>query len=117
MSIALLAIGTTMLAGCKASYEVNVRNRTDQPITAQIRSGSPTGTSKDLKSRRIAPGDRAWLGPAKTGPLKNVFIQVDFEGNTSVPATLRLGKGQTAVNVERSDEGSQGTIRLEAMQP
>lgn len=111
------AIVITCLLGCKASYEVNVRNQADQPIVAQIRSGSPRGASKDLKSQRIGPGDRAWLGPAKAGALKHVFLSVDFEGNEEAPATLKLKRGQTAVNVIRNDQGSHGTVRLEEIRP
>ena len=101
------------MSGCASQYEVNVRNQTDQPITAEIRRGSMQGASKDLKVQRIGPGDRAWLGPAKAGWLKNVFLRVDFAGNVGMPANLRLRKGTTAVNVTRADQGAQGTIELE----
>jgi len=106
-----------VLAGCKSQYEVNVRNQADQPVTAEIRAGSISGTSKVLKVQRIGPGDRAWLGPAKAGWLKTVFLRVDFAGNVEAPATMKLRKGTTAVNVSRADEGAQGSLQLEAVRP
>jgi hypothetical protein len=114
---ASVLLAGVLLTGCTATYEVNVRNQADQPVTAEIRAGRPAGASTILKSRRIAPGDRAWLGPAKAGSLKTVFLTVDFEGNTQTPVVLTLKGGTTAVNVERAEQGARGTIVLEEVRP
>jgi hypothetical protein len=110
-------VSALVLTGCASTYEVNVRNQADQPVTAEIREGKPKGASKVLKSRRIPPGDRAWLGPARSGGFKTVFLTVDFEGNVETPVVLKLKGGTTAVNVERADEGARGRVLLEEVRP
>jgi hypothetical protein len=117
-AVGLGALATVLIAGgCTSTYEVNVRNQADQPITAEIRAGKSSGASELLKSRRIPPGDRAWLGPARAGTLKTVFLTVDFEGNVETPVVLKLKGGTTAVNVDRADEGARGTVVLEEVRP
>ncbi len=113
----VVAAACLALTGCKASYEVNVRNDADQPITAEMRQGSPKGRNETLIRERIGPGDRATLGPQRVGAFKNVFLAVDFEGNTDLPATTKLRKGLSAVNVNRADDGSRGTVTLETKRP
>jgi len=113
----VLVAAAVLLSGCTASYEVNVRNRIDQPITAEMRTGNPKGQSEVVVRERIGPGDRKRVGPVRLGSLERVFLSVDFEGNTGLPATTKVNRGQSAVNVYRRDEGSRGTIGLERIRP
>ena len=117
LRVSLTCASVGLLAGCKASYEVNVRNQSDQPITAEMRVGSEKGRSEVLIRERVAPSDRATLGPERVGGLKRVFLSVDFQGNVDLAETTRLRRGMSAVNVRRADEGAQGTIELEVSRP
>ena len=115
--LTLLAACVVILSGCKATYEVSVRNNADQPVTAQIRTGNPKGNSKLLESSRVGPGDRDTLLAERVSGLKKVFVSVDFEGNAGVAQTAKLKRGITAVVVSRTDEGAQGEISLELIRP
>lgn len=110
--VALPLAACASLPGCKSSYEVDVRNLTDQPVTVTLQRSWDRG-SMAMRQERIAPADRAGLGPVEVDRGTRVWVQVDFEGNVGYPGVLDLSRGLTVVNVRRVDEGSQGRIRLE----
>jgi hypothetical protein len=110
---AALLVLPLVLVGCRAGYEVQVRNMTDQPVTARLYTpGSVTGTPYTLRTGRAGPGDRTALA-ANVDYNERVVLEVDFLGNIGYPATLDLDRGLTIVNVRRSDSGAQGRIVLE----
>lgn len=106
--VSLLAV----LSGCRAGYDVEVRNLADQPITARLVTGHVDGAGFTLRESFIGPGDNASLF-VQRDENETVSLSVDFAGNVGQPATLGLAKGKTTVIVRRADEGSRGRIRLE----
>lgn len=100
------------LVGCRAGYEVEVRNLTDQPVTARLASPHRDGTTYQRATKRAGPGDRAALA-TQVDFRERVLLEVDFAGNIGYPATLDLDRGKTIVNVRRTDEGARGRIMLE----
>jgi hypothetical protein len=102
-------------AGCRAGYEVDLRNMADQPVTAKLVTQHADGAGSTLRQTRIGPGDRGSVFVQTEGG-ERVALEVDFAGNVGYPATLDLVKGKTVVNVVRIDEGSKGRIRLEEVQ-
>jgi hypothetical protein len=109
------AVMTLPLAvlGCRAGYDVEVRNLTDQPVTARLYTvGSMTGSPYYRETRRAGPGDRASL-QTTVDYNERVQLEVDFAGNVGYPAMLDLSRGRTIVNVRRTDEGARGRIALE----
>lgn len=104
-------------AGCQNSYSVDLRNQTDQPITAELIWPQNQRVHPSLRTVRIGPGDRDSLGTVWAPRKKTVTLDVDFEGNIGHPAELPLAPGRTVVNVVRVDEGAKGRIRLEEVAP
>jgi hypothetical protein len=111
---AAIALFPLALAGCRSGYDVNVRNLTDQPVTANLNVPFGDGAPRTLSSRYIGPGDRQNLF-VQTDYKVPVTLAVDFAGNVGYPATLDLTRGQTVVNVRRSEPGPQGRLQLEAI--
>jgi hypothetical protein len=110
--VALLSIPLA-LAGCRTAYDVQVRNMTDQPVTARLYTlGSTSGKPYELRTGRAGPGDRTSLATS-VDFRERVHLEVDFAGNIGHPATLDLDRGRTIVNVRRADEGARGRITLE----
>jgi hypothetical protein len=101
-----------LLAGCRSGYDVDVRNLTDQPITAKLTAPHTDGAPMTLAERYVGPGDRGHLFK-QTDSGARVSLAVDFAGNVGYPAMLDLGKGQTIVNVRRAETGPQGRLQLE----
>jgi hypothetical protein len=100
------------LLGCRAGYEVDVRNMTDQPLNLRLNTPHTDGAPHARSVGRVGPGDRTRLF-TQTYAKERVWLEADFEGNLGYPATLDLSPGLTAVNVRRIDEGSKGRIRME----
>jgi len=115
--VAILAIAA--LAGCSgtgasagpATYEVDVRNRTDQPIVAQI-VAPLDGAPHVLRESRLGPGDRAQL-LVQVNSSHRVGVRADFAGNAAYPAVMDVYPGLTVVNVSRTEQGATGQIHLE----
>jgi hypothetical protein len=110
--LAIAALLPLSLLGCRAGYDVEVRNLTDQPVTARLQSMHADGTPRSLATRRAGPGDRATMF-TQVGGTERIALEVDFAGNIAYPATIDLSRGKTIVNVRRSDEGPRGRITLE----
>lgn len=103
-----------LLGGC-TTYMADVRNKTPQPLVAELVCSNPSKPSKALLARqRIAPGDRAGLLRNDLPHDWHVFLQVDTEGNPGTPAKLNLGPGTTVINVTQEGEGQNGALKLEA---
>lgn len=112
-ALALLALAPlAALTGCRAGYEVDVRNLTDQPVSLRLATGHTDGAPLTLRTDRLGPGDRGSMF-VQTDAGANVILEADFQGNVGHPATIDLAPGKTVVNVVRPDEGSRGTLRLE----
>ena len=112
-ALALVPLAScTTLPGCKSTYEVDVRNLADQPVSVRVQR-TLAGSTVTLKDSRIAPGDRAILGPVEVDYGTHVWVNADFEGNIGYPGMLDLSQGLTVVNIRRPDEGAKGRIRLE----
>src|SRR3954469_8165220 len=92
-----------VLAGCRSGYDVNVRNLTDQPVTARLNAPFGDGGPRTLGSRYVGPGDRQSLF-VQTDYKVPVTLSVDFAGNVGYPATLDLSRGETVVNVRRAEQ-------------
>jgi hypothetical protein len=103
-----------VLVGCRAGYEVDVRNLTDQPITARLTVPHTDGAPQTLQEHYVGIGDRKTMFTQQDAS-KPVALSVDFQGNVGYPAVLDLSRGQTIVNVRRSDEGGRGRIQIEAV--
>jgi hypothetical protein len=110
---ALMAV-PLVLVGCRAGYDVDVRNLTDQPITAKLTAGHTDGAPLVLREKYIGIGDRTSLFVQRDANVP-VALVVDFQGNIGHPATVDLSKGSTVVNVRRADEGSRGRLQLEVI--
>lgn len=110
---ALLAI-PVVLVGCRAGYDVDVRNLTDQPITAKLTASHTDGAPLVLREKYVGVGDRENLFIQRDSNSP-VALSVDFQGNVGYPAVADLSKGATIVNVRRSDEGGRGRIQLEVV--
>jgi len=101
-----------VIVGCRAGYDVDLRNLTDQPVQASLVSGHTDGAPMTLKQLRLGPGNRGNMF-VQTDSNQHVSVSVDFAGNVGYPATLDLSQGKTVVNVTRVDEGAKGRLRLE----
>jgi hypothetical protein len=112
--LALLAALPMALVGCRAGYDVDIRNLTDQPITAKLSVPHTDGAPQTLQERFIGVGNREHLFVQRDAG-ERVSLVVDFRGNVGYPATLDLSRGATVVNVRRSDEGATGRLTLEAL--
>jgi hypothetical protein len=106
-----------LLGGCAKSYSIDVRNLTDQPVTARVTGHKPLQPTRVLKDARLAPGDRVRIGPGHADSQTLVRLEVDFEGNIGPPRSLDLAPGRTIVNVHRTEEGARGGIRLQQVHP
>jgi hypothetical protein len=108
----VLALVPLTLLGCRAAYDVEVRNLTDQPLVTRLQSMHRDGAPRSIASGRAGPGDRATMFK-QVGGTERIVLEVDFAGNIAYPATLDLSRGKTIVNVRRGDEGARGRITLE----
>jgi hypothetical protein len=99
----LLAL-SGFVVGCRAGYDVDVRNLTDQPITAKLTTPHTDGAPFVLTKRYVGVGDKGSLFIQREASEK-VALTVDFEGNPGYPATVDLSQGATIVNVRRADPG------------
>lgn len=107
-----MAGASALLAGCRSGYDLDVRNLTDQPITAKFNVPFPDGAPKTVTERYVGPGDHQHMF-VQTDYFVRVSLVVDFAGNIGYPATLDLRRGTTIVNVRRADPGTQGRLQLE----
>jgi hypothetical protein len=112
IGVAALFALPALLVGCRSGYEVDIRNLTDQPVSARIVTPFGDGANTTLAQKRLGPGDRGSLF-RQTDSNQRVALEVDFAGNVGFPATIDLSPGKTVVNVRRTDEGTHGHVRLE----
>ena len=106
-----LFLGLT-LAGCRSAYDVTVRNLTDQPVTAKLDVPFGDGAPQHVTQRYLGPGQRGNLF-VQTDYNVHVSLSVDSASNVGYPATLDLTRGQTVVNVLKSD--APGRLQLETV--
>lgn len=108
-SVAVVALG--LLAGCQADYGADLHNRTSTPVFAQlmVKAHGKDGAATLGASRRLGPGDRAFVGPVRASDRAGaVFLSVDSLPNATRPASLDLAPGTSFLDVI-DDSGS---IRL-----
>lgn len=115
VGVALLSLA---LGACRSGYSVDVRNLTDQPVTARLDVPHTDGAPLTKTTRYIGPGDRGSLF-VQTDYGVHATLSVDFAGNTGYPATLDLTRGREVVNVRRAEPASptQGRLQLEVLPP
>src|SRR5688572_759040 len=89
---ALILAAPLALVGCRAGYEVTVRNLADQPVTIRLNTPHTDGAPASLATGRLGPGNRTTLF-TQTSANERVWLEADFEGNTGYPAILDLSKG------------------------
>lgn len=111
-AIALVAAFLS-LSGCARSYTVDLRNLTDQPITATLAVREPGVTQPRVVRAYVGPLDRRQISRPQASSASAATLLVDFQGNVGEPAELPLVPGLSVVNVHRVDDGSTGRIRLE----
>jgi hypothetical protein len=115
MRAALLAscvVAPAVLLGCRAGYDVDVRNLTDEPVTARLQMRHTDGAPQVLRERYIGIGDTERLFVQRDS-REPVSLAVDAKGDTS-PAVLDLSRGATSVTVRRNSEPGKGRLMLEA---
>ena len=100
------------LLGCRAGYDVDVRNLTDEPVTARLQIPHTDGAPKVLGEKYIGIGDTERLFIQRDS-REPVSLSVDAKGDTS-PALLDLTQGATSVTVRRNSEAGNGRLMLEA---
>jgi hypothetical protein len=111
-ALLLAAPALLALAGCRSGYDVDVRNLTDQPISARLNVPFGDGAPRTLVERYVGPGERQNMF-IQTDWGVHVSLAADFQGNVGYPAVMDLSRGQTIVNVRRADDGTRGKLRLE----
>jgi hypothetical protein len=100
------------LAGCRAGYDVNVRNMTDEPVTARLQFRHTDGAPQVLTQKFVGIGDTEHLFIQRDS-REPVSLEVDAQGDHS-PAVLDLTQGATSVTVRRNSEAGKGRLMLEA---
>lgn len=115
MSVMRMALGAAAgvlslmaLSGCQASYGADVHNKTSTPVFAQlmVKANDKTMPATLGASRRLGPGDRAFVGPVRANKKPgSVYLLVDSMGNPSKPATADLLSGTAFVEVSQEDGG------------
>ncbi len=110
-----LALGACALlaGGCQSSpgkivYTVDVRNQTPQPLWAQLWHETDRGAFQ-LTNQRLAPGDRAGVGPAK-GNVGRTWILFDTLPNPSTPVRFDLEFGSTVIEVTQTSEATDAEL-------
>ena len=109
-SLALLASAALVAGGCQASYAVDMRNTTPQPVYAQLLEEFDTNTVM-RSSVRIAPGDRGGLGPviAREG---RAFVIVDTLPNPTTPVRVPLAIGTTVMEIIQTGNETTGPLEI-----
>jgi hypothetical protein len=99
-----------LLVGCRSGYDVDVWNRSDQPVQARLVTQHEDGAGLTLAQTRLGPGDRGSLFKQVDSNTR-VALEVDCIG-AEYPATMDLARGKTVVDVE----GTHGHIRVSPAQ-
>lgn len=99
------------LAGCRADYAADITNKTSQPVFASI---IPKGGDRAVvgASRRLGPGDRAFVGPVRVDKNKGAYLTVDAMGNPGRPITVDLLEGTAFLEVQQDGTGSNPPMRI-----
>lgn len=112
--IMLLGAGmliASMLSGCKADFGADVTNQTPQPLFAQIMLKGNDGASATLgASRRLGPGDRAFIGPVRTDAKAGAYLALDTLPNPGRPVTHDLAPGTSFLVISQSDPSNAGSL-------
>lgn len=98
-----LCLAAMVLPACTASYSADVHNQTPQPLFAQILWRTDDGRNPTQAELRIAPGDRATLGPAQI-PVGRALLTLVTLPNPKGPYTSDLRPGLTAFSVTQHDQ-------------
>jgi hypothetical protein len=102
-----------VIVGCRAGYDVDVRNLTDQPVHARLVTPFGDGADQTLREIRLGPRNHGSMF-VQTDFNQHIALSVDSAANTlGYPATLDLSRGKTIVNVSRVGEAAKGPLRLQ----
>jgi hypothetical protein len=112
LRLAVAAALPLALLGCHTGYDVNVRNLTDEPVTARLQMRHSDGAPQTLAQKFIGIGDTEHLSAQRDSRVP-VSLEIDAQGDHS-PATLDLTQGATSVTVRRNSEPGKGRLMLEA---
>lgn len=100
------------LWGCQqADFSADLHNKTAGPVFAQlmIKGRGANDPAVLGASKRLGPGDRAFVGPVRTvANAGAVYLSVDSLPNRARPATMDLAPGTSFVEVFEDD----GAIRV-----
>lgn len=107
LSVASLAC-LGVFSGCQTAYSADIRNKTPQPLYAQVLDVS-TNPSMVLGSTRIPPGSRGGLGPYMILVGKAILI-VDTLPNPEAPRQIPMGEGTTIIEVQQQGENAAGPL-------
>ena len=100
-----------MMVGCQADFGADITNRTPQPVFATIfRKGGSEAVAG--ASRRLGPGDRAFVGTVRTRKDHGAFISVYTMGNPDGPVTADLPPGESYLEIQQDGQGPSSPIRI-----
>ncbi len=117
--LAVSVFSLLTLVGCAASppasFAVDVRNRSSQPVSVELLSRDASGNLFWLvQPVRLGPGDRGGLGPATVAPDLVATFRADTPGNPGRAVIYDLPPGVTALEV--SQDGTTATSPLRVTQ-
>jgi hypothetical protein len=105
-NVAAALAGAGALAGCRAGYDVEVRNRTDRVVVARVLSERAGEEARAVSTRYIHPGARGTL-LVRTDKDARLALEVSEPGRQDPwpsPARLELDRGRMVVGVRREGE-------------
>ena len=97
-----LAAGLLGAFGCQADYAADVTNKTAVPLTVALVSRASIGPVSQA-SKRLGPGDRAFLGPIRNARGRGAYIVFDTLPNPGRPTTVELLADSTSYFEVRLD--------------
>ncbi len=100
------------LGACQqGNIAVDVRNKTPQPLFAQLSERTADGGAVLRARERLGPGDRKVLGPVRA-QVGRAFIVLDTMPNETVPYLVDLRPGTTLLEVTQEGAGTKGALRV-----
>lgn len=112
--LAGLGLGTFGMGGCYSTYVADVRNKTPQPVYAELVRNGGAGNTVILAKERIPPGDRMGL-TVRVPDEWPIFLQVDTPGNTAGMPQFNLTPGTQIVEVTQDGPNQTGKVRIDPL--
>lgn len=106
-SAIVLAVG--LLAGCNATYTVDIANRTERPVEVRLLQDLLNQDPLELARARLAPGGAARLGPVEAPYTDDVNLEVGQSLEPGLPPDrTRLYPGASAYDIVSTDRAWSG---------